>query len=267
VVLYAQADGKVGIGTTSPSVPLHLNIGTDNNGIIVESTDATARMSFKDSSTSGNTHVGIGAVGDDLSFWASNAKRVTIQGANVGIGTTSPPDRLSVGDGSTAGSFRVHATGGGESFRVSGTVVRSTNIRDLTTGSAANVYVATSNASMYRSTSSIKYKTNVETMEDSYADAILGLRPVWYRSLCPDDPETYGYWGFIAEEVAEVDPRLVSFGVPDDYEQQFDEDGEPIDPAVADLTEPEGVQYDRLVPHLVNLLKRHEARIAALEAA
>jgi len=258
---------RVGIGTTSPSVPLHLNIGTDNNGIIVESTDATARMSFKDSSTSGNTHVGIGAVGDDLSFWANNAKRVTIQGANVGIGTTAPVDRLQVGDSATAGSFRVHASGGGESFRVSGSVVRSTNIRDLTTGSAANVYVATSNASMYRSTSSLKYKTNVETMEDSYADAILGLRPVWYRSLCPDDPETYGYWGFIAEEVAEVDPRLVSFGVPTDYERQYDEDGEPIDPAVADLTEPEGVQYDRMVPHLVNLLKRHEARIAALEAA
>lgn len=118
----------------------------------------------------------------------------------------------------------------------------------------------------YRSTSSSKYKTQVETMEDSYADAILGLRPVWYRSLSEHDPDSWGYWGFIAEEVAEVDPRLVNFGVPADYEWQHDEEGQKIAPDVADLTEPEGVQYDRLVPHLVNLAKRQQTQIDALTA-
>jgi hypothetical protein len=186
---------------------------------------------------------------------------------NVGIGTTGPGEMLEVGSASNYGSFRVHAWKGSESFRVTQNIVRSENIKQLTTSSAANVYVATSNGTMYRSTSSIKYKTDVETMGDEYADAILGLRPVWYRSLGPDDPASYGYWGFIAEEVAEVDPRLVNFGVPEDYVYEYDDDGERVDPAVGDLTEPEGVQYDRLVPHLVNLLKRHEARIAALEAA
>ena len=101
-------------------------------------------------------------------------------------------------------------------------------------------------------------------MEDAYADAILELRPVWYRSLSADDPDTWSYWGFIAEEVAEIDPRLVTFTVPADYERQYDEDGEPINPDVEDLTEPDGVQYDRLVPHLVNLLSRQRDQIADL---
>ena len=84
-----QADGNVGIGTTSPSVPLHVNSGADNTGVLVESTDATSRLNLKDNSTSGDSYVGIGAVGNDLSFWANNGKRLTIQGGNVGIGTAS----------------------------------------------------------------------------------------------------------------------------------------------------------------------------------
>ena len=105
--------GKVGIGTTEPSVPLHLNIGTNNNGILVESTDATARMSFKDSSTSGTTYVGIGAVGDDMSLWAGNAKKITVKSdGKVGIGTTSPDTNLEVvGSVRASTSFLVNSSG------------------------------------------------------------------------------------------------------------------------------------------------------------
>jgi hypothetical protein len=48
---------------------------------------------------------------------------------------------------------------------------------------------------IYRSTSSIKYKTDVEDIDNAYADAILGCRPVWYRSLCERDPKDHSYWG------------------------------------------------------------------------
>ncbi len=58
----------------------------------------------------------------------------------------------------------------------------------------------------------------------------------------------------------------MNFGTADDYEVVFDDDGEPVEPELADLTEPEGVQYDRMVPHLVNLLKRQNDRIGELEA-
>ena len=121
-------------------------------------------------------------------------------------------------------------------------------VYDDTSVASANV-VVTINGNLRRSSSSIKYKTNVETLEDSYADAILNCRPVWYQSTCPGDNPDYGHWGFIAEEVAEVDPRLCFF--------KEQEDG---------TLDPEGVQYDRFVPHLLNLIKRQGEAIAELQA-
>ena len=52
----------------------------------------------------------------------------------------------------------------------------------------------------------------------------------------------------IAEEVHDVDTSLVLY------------DNE------SETPEPEGVQYDRFVPALVNLVKRQKAQIATLEA-
>lgn len=132
---------------------------------------------------------------------------------------------------------------------------RMSGVYAATTGSAANVFVASS-GQLLRSTSSIKYKTNVETLEDQYADSILNCRPVWYQSTSEIDNPDWGWWGFIAEEVAQIDPRLVHWKtseVVDDVEV-------PCDP------EAEGVQYDRFVPHLVNLIKRQKEQIEALEA-
>ena len=115
-----------------------------------------------------------------------------------------------------------------------------------TTTSAANVHIDGS-ARLLRTTSSIKYKTNVETLSDSYADAILNVRPVWYRSLSPTDNPDWGWYGFIAEELAEIDPRLCLFKT--------------TEPVV------EGVQYDRFAPHFLNLLQRQHAEIEELKAS
>jgi hypothetical protein len=156
---------------------------------------------------------------------------------------------------------RMEITGAGRFY------LSSTWYSSFTTANAANVH-AISNGEFYRSTSSIKYKTDVETIQDFYSDAILNIRPVWYRSLADADNSDHSWWGFIAEEVAEVDPRLVQWKTVD---VTYDEEGSavetPCDP------EPEGVAYDRFVPHLLNLIKRQkeqidamETRLAALEA-
>jgi hypothetical protein len=125
------------------------------------------------------------------------------------------------------------------------TSVRSVTIKDDTTANAANVVISSSAGTLQRSTSSIKYKTDVEDAELSYSEALVyGSRPVWYRSLSESDPSEYSYWGFIAEEVAEIDPRMVHWG----------DDG------------PEGVQYDRYVVHLVSVIQKQQQRLDALEA-
>jgi hypothetical protein len=139
--------------------------------------------------------------------------------------------------------------------------VSAPGVYSNTTAVAANVNVD-SNGLIRRSTSSAKYKTDIETLQDSYADALLGCRPVWYRSTCENDNSSWGWWGFIAEEVAAIDPRLVQWKTS---EVTYDENGSavstPCDP------EPEGVAYDRFVPHLLNLIKRQQQAIETLEAA
>jgi hypothetical protein len=122
--------------------------------------------------------------------------------------------------------------------------LQSDGTYSITTASAANVFISTEGL-FSRSTSSLKYKTDVEDAELSYSEALVyGSRPVWYRSLSESDPSDYSYWGFIAEEVAEIDPRMVHWG----------DDG------------PEGVQYDRYVVHLVGVIQKQQQRLDALEA-
>jgi len=148
---------------------------------------------------------------------------------------------------------------------------------NATTSNDANVNIA-GNGLLQRSTSSIRYKRDVEDMDDSRADALLDLRPVWYRSKCEGDRPDWSWYGLIAEEVAQVDPRLVHWGHPmKEVEQEIDKcdaDGnvigvEKVNVTVPDTDAPlqaEGVQYARLVVPLLNLVRRLEARISALES-
>ena len=114
---------------------------------------------------------------------------------------------------------------------------------------------------MQRSTSSIKYKTDIETLENSYSEALLECRPVWYRSTCKLDNPDWGWWGFIAEEVAQIDPRLVHWKTT-----EFSQDDQGATVSVPCDPEPEGVAYDRFVPHLLNLIKQQKEQAAAMQA-
>jgi len=125
---------------------------------------------------------------------------------------------------------------------VDGTI-RNQGTYDNTTANAANMYVHSSPYEFYRSTSSIKYKDNVTTLTDAEADNILNCRPVTYTSKCTVDHSDDIHYGLIAEEVKDVDSRLVVF----------------------EGSEPEGIKYDRFVPHLINLVKRLTDKIETLE--
>jgi len=147
-----------------------------------------------------------------------------------------------------------------------------------TTSSSANVNV--SSGQLREVTSSIRYKTNVEDLQSSYADNVIdNLRPVWYRSKQEntDDPANHSYFGLIAEEVAEVEPRLVNYThFDEDYEDvatdtYTDEEGEEQTTVERRLKEdaelrPQSVQYDRLSVMLLDVIKRQKEELAALTA-
>jgi hypothetical protein len=206
---------------------------------------------------------------------------------NLGIGTASPTTKLSVRGtasmayGNASASFSDNVTGTLYVLHSSGQVFVSSdtafafgsgpsatermriesggniNLNSVvygnTTVNAANMFLNSGPThQIYRSTSSIRYKKDVETIENSYSEALLQCRPVWFRSSCSGDNKDYGYWGFIAEEVAEIDPRLVFLTTTETIQN---EDGESV---TVNLEKPrvDGVQYDRFVPHLLNLIKK-----------
>lgn len=90
-----------------------------------------------------------------------------------------------------------------------------------TTASAANAFLDNANNNrLLRSTSSLRYKTDVEPLDLAHAEKILDLDPIWYRSLASADNKDWSFYGLPAEGVAKIDPRFVAFGYQEDqYEQ------------------------------------------------
>ena len=105
--LLAMQAGRVGIGTNNPADPavkLHVfgsGTGADIARIAVTSTDNQAGISFL-SDASGEAVVYSPTGTDDLRLLVGGADRVSVtSGGNVGIGTTTPTNRLTVaGEGS-----------------------------------------------------------------------------------------------------------------------------------------------------------------------
>jgi hypothetical protein len=90
--------------------------------------------------------------------------------------------------------------------------------------------------------SSLKFKTNIENLNENYIDRLYNLRPVsfdWKKS------GLRGY-GMIAEEAAWILPEVVSFGKKGN---------------------PETVNYHQLVPFLLKALQEQNKRIIELEKA
>ena len=157
-----------------------------------------------------------------------------------------------------------------------------------TTASGANAFLDSADSNrLYRSSSSLVYKKDVETLDHTYADNIHLLRPVWYRSKCEADCSDWSWFGLIAEEVAEIEPRLVHYGYqedayevvditetvdlpPEDPRRELGEETEEVTKQERRLKEdaqqvPNGIAYDRLTVLLLDVIQRQEERIKALE--
>lgn len=115
-----------------------------------------------------------------------------------------------------------------------------------TTGSAANAHIDPTTYLLSRSTSSLKYKTDVEDHAIDPA-AVMRLRPRAWRDKAEvaDDPAGAGWYvGLVAEEVAEALPEMVT----------YDADGNP-----------DAVAYDRLAVALLEVVRHLAERVSALD--
>ena len=128
-------------------------------------------------------------------------------------------------------------------------------VRGLSGAPAALFYDPTSGEISY-GTSSARYKTDVEAVTSEEASAVLDLRPVSFRAKADSSSSSKRIYGFIAEEVAAVDPLLVY------YASQKRNDGEAA-AATGEEEVIEGVHYERVAPLLRARRPRPEGHGAA----
>jgi hypothetical protein len=118
-------------------------------------------------------------------------------------------------------------------------------IYNSTTGSAANMYIA-SNGRIYVNTSSKRYKKDITPLEINTSN-IYKLNPVSYTSLS----DNKRYFGLIAEEVADVIPELAEFAIEKNV----------VPGSSSEELIPNAVHYPILSVLLLKEVQKHEATI------
>ncbi|MDA3900075.1 MAG: tail fiber domain-containing protein [Spirochaetes bacterium] len=110
--------------------------------------------------------------------------------------------------------------------------------------------------------SSKQYKKDIEDVEDQYSSIIYKMRPIWYRNKYTKEgkPEL-SHYGFVAEELADLDPRYVGFGLNEE-ENKLVEVGKK---KIEDCTiVPKGINYSRLIVPVIAEMQKHEDKINSL---
>ena len=238
------------------------NFYSNNSRIVRLSLDPSGDWIFKNGRTLFDTSSGVYT--DKIQGYSGGSVPLDLNSANNITLTTQGVERL-----------RVNSSGN----------IVSLGPYNNTTASASNMYVAP-DGSFQRSTSSEKYKYDIEDLSDTASDVLYSLEPIWFRSTC--DRADWSWYGFSAEKAAKLDPRLVHWGyskyikievVPavEGKSAVLDEHGNTIIPEVCSVPAqykvepdknseliPEGFQYDRLTVLLTDKIKKHHVQIKDL---
>ena len=227
--LFIKSDGKIGLGTGSPSYPLHIERTGTNASVVVERTSGAINyMNATDShGTFGtvnnfpmrigqNAQIKIFLDTDSNGLYFGSTGSITAAGdadidmtidtnGRVGIGTTAPSKKLYV-NGSAGGT-------------------QAWNASDL------------------------RYKKNVVTV-DSPLEDLLKLRGVEYEWIDQSNDESTGFdtkvhYGVIAQEVEEIFPYLID--------------------NVGNTDQMKHVEYNGLIAILIESIKEQQSLIEGLQ--
>jgi len=246
-----DSSGNVGIGTSSPQVV------SSQTRLTVNGSGASGYVLYVGGTNTANYVASSGAAylgsvtGIPLIFSTTDTERMRIDSSgNLLVGTTSQTGRLTVratGNTSSDWSLSTASNGGTAQLRVRGDGalylgLDTVSPYNLTTANSANAYLA-SDGYLQRSTSSIKYKTDVQDATHGLAE-VLKLRPVTYKGK--NDGDTV-FGGLIAEEVDEI--GLTEF-------VQYAKDGTP-----------DALAYGQMVSLAFKAIQELKAEIDALKGA
>ena len=263
--------GNVGIGTSSPGAILHtLKSGTaiagigdevfigqrsssTNNAAVVIVSNNESVLRFTNTASVELGAIAYETTNNNMLFKTNSSERMRItSGGNVFIGYSggiTDTRLLVISQGTTSSTYSIviknssltnlfYIRDDGAFFTGSAAASPYNN----TTGTAANLIVL-SDGSLARSTSSLKYKNNVENYTKGLAE-VMKLRPVSYEGK-NDIDNGKQFAGLIAEEVHEL--GLTEF-------VQYAEDGSP-----------DALAYSNMVALLVKAIQELKAEIDQLK--
>jgi len=255
-----DSSGNVGIGTSSPTDTSSFTRALDLNGTSGASYYARTNSSATNYTLFGNYgsdgYINNRGSGSFIVFNNGSERMRIDSSGNLLVGITSPTARLaSLGASNTSANIALYAgnSSGQDLFyaRCDGyinTGTRALSPYNNTTAGSANLFVQT-DGGLYRSTSSLKYKTDVHDAIHGLAE-VMQLRSVTYKGK--NDGDTV-FGGLIAEEVHEA--GLTEF-------VQYAEDGTP-----------DALAYGNMVSLCIKAIQEQQAlittltdRITALEA-
>jgi hypothetical protein len=281
--LMINTSGNVGIGTTSPSQKLHVNGTVLMNGFKIAAGASNNYVLTSDASGNGTWQAASGVGGSGTTnyipkFTGSSAVSNSViyeSGGKIGIGTTSPAQKLEVSTGgntfvkviSGASNYAgIEFSGSGEDWRLerdlnglikftdmgmigaypllieagTGNVgimlnAHPTNILQIKQSSATDPI-----ADAWTTYSSRRWKKNIKPLENAL-EKVQRLRGVSYDWKADDKHDI----GLIAEEVGEVIPEVVA----------YEENG----------VDAQSVDYARLVAVLIEGMKEQQKQIDDLK--
>ena len=250
-------DGKVGIGTSTPSALLEVIDSTssrayslsgatelvverasDVNLSLITTNTHNSRIRFGDTDDEDAGAIDYDHNVNNLNFFTNGAFTGKIDSAGKLI--MGDPTSFTVG---TSVAFSIVTPGR----------IQSDASYSLTTSSSANVHIG-SNGLLRRSTSSARYKKDIIDATWGLAD-VLKLRPKTFKSNATgEDADDKTYGGFIAEDVHDI--GLTNFVEYNDSDQ------------------PDAIHYGNMVSLLTKAIQELntkittlETKVAALEAA
>lgn len=195
--------GNVGIGTNTPDAKLTIaGVTSWWNGLKITGSGTYAGMSIVNTAAGGNNYSIYATSSGTLEFYNSNGQYplAMSSGGNVGIGLTSPGDKLHV-----KGNLRLESAGSANYFQVYVDGFNSLLFKSNLNG--GNYAYLNSNTTGLISTSDRRIKKDIAPMQDCLP-RIMKLTPSTFRynTAEPGSPLNYG---FIAQDVELQFPDIV----------------------------------------------------------